>query len=81
MNRKAAINTGKMQPMKSKFIITIPYRYPSPARPIMSLAPMSETTSDMPAAHQGKDLPAKKKSRPPRISRPNHTPRIVIPTR
>ena len=42
----------------------------------MSLAPMSETTSDMATAHQGSDLPARKKSlvdfTPRLIQSPSH---------
>mgnify|MGYP001030628621 CR=1 FL=1 len=60
MKRNAATRTGKMHPTKSKFIITMPTRYPSAARPTMSFAPMSETTREKPAAHQGSDLPARK---------------------
>ncbi len=70
-----------MQATKSKFIITMPYRYASPASPIMSFAPMSETTSDMPATHQESDLPARKKSLLVRTPRLTQRPSAVMPSR
>ena len=47
----------------------------------MSFAPMSETTSDMPAIHQGRDLPARKKSSLVRMPRLAHRPSAVTPRR
>ena len=47
----------------------------------MSFAPMSETTSDMPATHQGRDLPARKKSSVVRMPRLAQRPSAVMPRR
>jgi hypothetical protein len=47
----------------------------------MSFAPMSETTRDSPAIHQGRDRPARKKSSVVRTPRLTYRPSAVIPTR
>ena len=47
----------------------------------MSFAPMSETTSDKPAIHQGSDRPARKKSSVVRTPRLTQRPSAVMPRR
>ena len=47
----------------------------------MSFAPMSETTRDRPAIHQGRDRPARKKSSVVRTPRLTHRPSAVMPRR
>ena len=51
-----------IEPIQSKFACAIPYLYAPPAPEIMSIAPMSLTTIDIPMAQKGSDLPARRKS-------------------